>query len=104
MCIWGHIHNALATCPVYEGACVTQPINSTTRDGYKYYAPVHAVVGNGGMQLSGVPESPAAWVAWQTNTWGWSRLTANGTQNLQLTFYDERNVTMHQICSCTTYK
>lgn len=97
LCLWGHVHNALATCPVYNGTCVTQPSESTIRPGYKYLAPVHAVVGNGGMDLSGIASHPAPWVAWQTNTWGWNTLTAEGSRNLRVTFYDESNTTLHQI-------
>jgi len=101
LCLWGHVHNALATCPVYNGKCVTQPTVSTTRAGYRYLAPVHAVVGNGGMDLSGIASKPAPWVAWQANVWGWNVLTAAGSESLKLTFYSESNATLYEISVAT---
>jgi hypothetical protein len=97
LCLWGHVHNALATCPVYQGKCVTEPVMSRSRPGYKYLAPVHAVVGNGGMDLSGLPLRSPVWSKWMSNTWGWNVLTAEGSRNLRVTFYDEKNLTLHQI-------
>lgn len=97
LCLWGHVHNALATCPVYNGSCSTQPIAFSKRPGYRYLAPVHAVVGNGGQTLTAIAKRPAPWVAWQASTWGWSALTAEGSRQLRLTFYTEDNATLHHI-------
>lgn len=38
LCLWGHVHNAEVTCPLYRGECV-----STTPD-ETYDAPIHAVI------------------------------------------------------------
>eukprot|EP00928_Gymnodinium_smaydae_P062366 TRINITY_DN46250_c0_g1_i1.p1 TRINITY_DN46250_c0_g1~~TRINITY_DN46250_c0_g1_i1.p1 ORF type:complete len:615 (-),score=36.57 TRINITY_DN46250_c0_g1_i1:199-1995(-) len=97
LCLWGHVHNALATCPVYKGKCIKKPGASKTRPGFQYLAPVHAVVGNGGMDLSGIAPDPAPWVAWQSNTWGWNTLTADGSWNLKVSFFDERDTVLHEI-------
>ncbi|CAK0808173.1 unnamed protein product [Prorocentrum cordatum] len=97
LCLWGHFHNALATCPVYNGTCVSQPTLSSSRLGYMYSAPVHAVIGNGGQTLTPTAKRPAPWVAWQASTWGWSALTAEGSRQLRLTFYAEDNATLHHI-------
>jgi hypothetical protein len=86
LALWGHVHNALVTCPVINGSCVTAPAPGA------YAGPIHAVVGNGGQVLSGVPaegKAKAAWVEYQANQWGWSQIFVYNATHLRMTFADD---------------
>jgi len=65
--LWGHVHNFYASCPVYQGKCVTTPQPNG------YYAPVHVSIGNGGQGLSPVnPSVMPEWAVSQGSFWGYS--------------------------------
>jgi len=82
LALWGHVHNAVVTKPVVAGKVVT----AKGADGFD--APVHAIIGNGGQVLSGVPAKPPAWQAWAQSYWGWNYLTIPNATYLSLTFLD----------------
>ena len=46
--LWGHVHNAYASCPLYNQTCVKAPAPGA------YDAPVHASIGNAGQGLSDI--------------------------------------------------
>merc|ERR1711907_918690 len=48
LCLWGHVHNAQVTCPVFQGKCTPG-------------APIHAVIGNAGQSPTSFPEPKAPW-------------------------------------------
>ena len=116
--LWGHVHNALVTCPgmdrcpflhhhcqpacvsegvplkplgppssppppspVYNGTCV-KPSSPGAYD-----APIHAVIGNGGQSLSGLPKTREPWDIYHVNEFGYSTITAY-------------NATTLEVCSC----
>lgn len=122
--LWGHVHNALVTCPgrllapaarrlpfavaflrqlfsaralpaagfpyhvththplpsatVYNGTCV----KPTVAGGYD--APIHAVIGNGGQSLDGVPAQRAAWDVYHASEFGYSTITAYNATTLEV--------------------
>jgi hypothetical protein len=112
--LWGHVHNALVTCPgtphevqmacnlnlvcnythfhlsatacrtVYNGTCMTP----STPGGYD--APVHAVIGNGGQSLSGLPKVRAPWDIYHANEFGYSTITAHNATVLEVSFRSSR--------------
>jgi hypothetical protein len=91
--LWGHVHNAMASCPVVNASCVTE---ASFDKGYKYLAPIHAVIGNGGQSLSGIARDQPNWVNWQYNGWGYSDITVKGAASLTMNFYaDETNTIIH---------
>ena len=59
LALWGHVHNAIVTCPVINGTCVT------TKQADGYDGPVHAVIGHGGMSLDAVANPAPKWVNYQ---------------------------------------
>ena len=85
LALWGHVHNAVVTKPVVAGKVVT----AKGLDGYD--APVHAIVGNGGQVLSGVPRTPPSWQAWASSYWGWNYLSVPNATHLKLTFLNNTN-------------
>jgi hypothetical protein len=89
LCMWGHEHFAQRTCPVYDGECMTP-------DETGYAAPIHAVVGNGGMSLTVFPETIADWSVYQSSEFGYSTLQINGTHLVMKFFADENNELHHE--------
>jgi len=114
LCLWGHVHNAEYTCPLYRGKCVT-PAKSGA-----YAAPIHAVIGNAGQSLTPYPfdaTHPApVWSKWRYTCpqkgnkcvpqaelnkdghgFGYSTLTADGIKNtLTLNFFADKENTLLQ--------
>ena len=71
LCLWGHVHNLLETCPVNNGTCVN--------DGE---APVHVVIGNGGMDLTKYPTAKSgiptpSWVRYKLANFGWNEIVVD---------------------------
>lgn len=94
--LWGHIHFAQASCPMYKAKC----INTTDAAGYD--APIHAVVGNAGQSLTAIPpeKDKAPWSVWNDPHWGYSHITVSNATHLQMDFYrdaplDESNDVYH---------
>lgn len=85
LALWGHVHNALVTCPVFNGTCVPPKADGS------FDAPVHAVVGNGGQVLSGVPppKERAAWVKYQANEWGWAQIFVHNASHMHMMLLDD---------------
>ena len=70
----GHVHNALVTCPVYNGTC------AKSMDEDLFQGTVHVCVGNGGMSLDKVPKTAPAWGDFMASDWGYATLdVANKT-------------------------
>eukprot|EP00055_Hartaetosiga_balthica_P011519 m.52627 g.52627 ORF g.52627 m.52627 type:complete len:579 (+) comp7627_c1_seq1:64-1800(+) len=90
LALWGHYHNLLRTCPVYNQTCM----EPKTEGGFA--APIHAVIGNGGMSLTPVPEKPADWTVYQNSVWGYSTIDANATTLHMQFFEDETNHLLHE--------
>ncbi|EGD81796.1 hypothetical protein PTSG_13240 [Salpingoeca rosetta] len=86
----GHVHNALRTCPVNNGTC-QQP---SKQGGYD--APIHVCIGNGGMGLTKIPETRAAWTEYQAYEWGYSTIDVNATHLHMQLFADESNELHHE--------
>ena len=82
--LWGHVHNAYASCPVYNKTCVTAPAPGA------YDAPVHVSIGNAGQGLSGInTKKHPEWVRYQANEWGYSALHVWNATTLTLDLYDD---------------
>ena len=81
LAMWGHIHYAQLTCPMYNSSCVT------SRDPAGYDAPVHAIIGNAGQGLSGFDVPRPAWSVYQALEWGFSHITIHNATHLTLDLY-----------------
>eukprot|EP00056_Hartaetosiga_gracilis_P003949 m.69734 g.69734 ORF g.69734 m.69734 type:complete len:564 (-) comp11644_c0_seq1:167-1858(-) len=90
LALWGHYHNVVRTCPVYNGTCM----EPKTEGGYA--APIHAVIGNGGMSLTPIPTKKADWTVFQDSVWGYSTIDANSTTLHMQMFEDESNRLLHE--------
>ena len=80
LCLYGHVHNAELTCPMYRGQCMNKPAG-------RYPGPVHAIIGNAGQSLTPFFKNLPAWSKWRNSGFGFSTLEANST-SLTLSFYD----------------
>ena len=85
LALWGHIHLAQATYPVYKGERVYP---NKTGD---YDAPIHCIIGNGGQGPSSLPNITKPWNAWELNVWGWNHINIINNTHLNMTFYDEND-------------
>jgi len=76
LCLWGHVHNAEQTCPIYRGKCVDK-------------GPVHAVIGNAGQALVEFSNKTRApdWSVWRIAEFGYSTIEVNGSKNLTMKFW-----------------
>lgn len=79
--LWGHIHFAQASCPMYLAKCVTE------KDAAGYDAPIHAVIGNAGQGLTAIPKKKAPWSVWNDPHWGYSHITVSNATHLKMDFY-----------------
>ena len=79
LCLWGHVHNAEVTCPLYEGACVD------SKPG-EYGAPIHAVVGNGGQSLTYWKDLAPSWSKFRFSEFGYSTIKVDAS-DLVMNFY-----------------
>eukprot|EP00294_Goniomonas_avonlea_P015881 CAMPEP_0114553756 /NCGR_PEP_ID=MMETSP0114-20121206/7840_1 /TAXON_ID=31324 /ORGANISM="Goniomonas sp, Strain m" /LENGTH=573 /DNA_ID=CAMNT_0001738745 /DNA_START=7 /DNA_END=1728 /DNA_ORIENTATION=- len=90
ICIWGHVHNAQVTCPVYKGKCMaTGPLG--------YNAPINVVAGNGGQKLGKFPKKRAEWSVFQGEHYGWHEVIAASETKLKFNMY--RNINNNKIYS-----
>lgn len=87
--LWGHVHNALVTCPVYNGTCV-KPSSPGAYD-----APIHAVIGNGGQSLSGLPKTREPWDIYHVNEFGYSTITAYNATTLEMKLHADDGDALH---------
>ena len=90
LCLSGHVHNLMVTCPVNNGKCVKQG-----------EAPVHIVVGNGGQDLSfypnktEVPKVPE-WVDYKLANFGWNELLVNNYgKELVVNMYSDKDDSLY---------
>ena len=90
LALWGHVHLAQATHPVYNGSRV-YPKNAGDYD-----APIHGVIGNGGQGLSGCSGYTADWNSWCASIWGWNHIEISNNTHLSMTYYDENEKILHQ--------
>ena len=88
--LWGHIHIAQATYPVYNGSRVYP------KEAGDYAAPIHCIIGNGGQGPSPLANTTAEWNAWENNKWGWNHINIVNNTHLIMTFYDEEDNQMYQ--------
>jgi hypothetical protein len=64
LALWGHHHSYQRTCPVFQQQC---------QESGNY--PVHAVIGMGGFQLSGIEKVAPAWINYvDARDFGYSRI------------------------------
>jgi hypothetical protein len=85
--VTGHVHYALATCPVYQGNCMT-PSGSTGYDG-----PVHVVVGHAGQTLT--PAEPTGgWINFLQSAHGYSVMDIADKNHMSVSFFDDYTNTL----------
>jgi hypothetical protein len=82
LAMWGHVHLAQVTCSLLKGACVDRRGDGSNA------APVHAVVGNGGMTLVPLPDPAPAWSEYVKAEFGFSTLRATA-ETLELSMYGD---------------
>lgn len=88
--LWGHIHYAVATCPVYKKEC-RRPAHPGGYD-----APVHAVIGNAGQRLTPHPAKAGPWTEYVAIEYGYSRILIHNATHLTMNFHaNEKNVIHH---------
>lgn len=83
LALWGHVHYAEVTCPMYQGVCQ----NTTDEAGYD--APIHVVIGNGGQTLSPFPKTLPAYDVFHMHEWGFSTLEAHNATDLTMKLYGD---------------
>jgi hypothetical protein len=79
--LWGHIHFAQASCPMYRAIC------ANTSDAAGYDAPIHAVIGNAGQSLTALPATKAPWSIWNDAHYGFSHITVSNATHLRMDYY-----------------
>jgi hypothetical protein len=80
----GHVHNAYASCPVYNGSCVTAPAPG------EYDAPVHISIGNAGQGISPInPDKAPGWVLYRAAEWGYSTLHFWNETDMSVNLYGD---------------
>lgn len=69
-----------------------------------YDAPIHAVIGNGGQTLSGLPTTRVEWDEFHANEYGYSFMTAYNATHLNMQFYgDEENELLYEFTIYRTF-
>ena len=89
LCLWGHVHNLLATCNVNNGTCVKPG-----------EGPIHLVIGNGGQSLteypgpkSGVPTP--SWVTFKLANFGYNEMEITRDELVVNMYSDKDNSLYH---------
>lgn len=90
LALWGHVHNAFASCPVYNSTCM--PGRCTPQGCYA--APVHAIIGNAGQSLTPLGPTLPPFVEWAESYFGYSTLYADAS-NLVLSMYGDAERKLH---------
>lgn len=80
--LYGHVHNAQRTCPIYRSQCTAAKIPGG------FAGTVHAVIGNGGQGLVSFPEHRAPWSLFQAAVFGFNELEMNETSAVLRFFSD----------------
>eukprot|EP00049_Salpingoeca_infusionum_P001979 m.52550 g.52550 ORF g.52550 m.52550 type:complete len:561 (-) comp11312_c0_seq1:138-1820(-) len=90
LCLWGHVHNAMVTCPLLNGTC----IRAATEGAYD--APIHAVIGNGGQTLdpAPTPKQYNKWTTYAASEFGFSFFNANNT-HLHMEMFSDAGKKLH---------
>ena len=90
--LWGHVHNAQVTCPVYRSRCVEKGA-----DGYD--APIHAVIGNAGQEITFEKLIPTIenYTEFYAMEYGFSTLVVDGGRTLTMNYYGDLNSNGTQI-------
>ena len=84
LALWGHVHNAYASCPLYNNSCVTAPSPGA------YDAPVHVSIGNAGQGISPINAThPPSWAVYQQAQWGYSAIHLWNETTLTMDLYDD---------------
>jgi hypothetical protein len=85
--LYGHIHAAEVTWPVYNASVVQFNYESPA-------APVHFLIGMAGAGYLGPWQATQpAWSAWREQVYGWTRFHAEGRKRLDFFFYAYTNAT-----------
>jgi len=87
--MWGHIHYAVVTCPVYKKEC----IKSTHSGGYD--APIHTVIGNAGQGLTPPPAKKATYTLYEASEFGYERILIHNATHLSMEFYADSKDALH---------
>ena len=85
LCLWGHVHNLLATCPVYNGTCIDSGI-------------VHVVLGNGGQSLTRYSDQTPVpeWVDFKLDNFGWNELVVEDFgRKLAVNMYSDKDDSLY---------
>ena len=93
LALWGHVHNAQVTCPVYKGKCMEKG-----EDGYA--APIHAVIGNAGQMLDQVPlpSHVKTFTRYFAPEFGYSTISVEGDKRLSMRLFgnlDDKGMEMN---------
>lgn len=90
LCLWGHVHNAEVTCPLYRGKCVDD--DKRSRGGAATnHGVTHAVIGNAGQSLSPFPATHPDWSRWRFAEFGYSTIEVEGGKALTMRFFADKN-------------
>lgn len=85
----GHVHYVQAYCAVYQSACVTPSAPG------EYDAPVYAIIGNAGMNLTPLGATSDI-LTFQAETYGYSTMHIDGATSLSFFMYqDGSNALLH---------
>jgi hypothetical protein len=88
--LWGHIHYAVATCPVHKKKC-HEPAHPGAYD-----APIHAVIGNAGQRLTPHPGKTAEWTKYVAIEHGYERILVHNATHMTMNFHaNEKNEIHH---------
>jgi len=87
--LWGHVHYAFATCPVYKKQCIKPKARG------EYDAPIHTVIGNGGQGLAPIPLRKAPYSLYEKDEWGYERILVHNSTHLTMQFYANHLNTLH---------
>ena len=88
LAFWGHVHFAQRSCPMVNATCVKE------KDAAGYDAPIHAIIGNAGQNLTPFT-LPAAWSMYEGHEWGFSHMTVHNATHLTLDFYADVPLDQH---------
>mmetsp|Transcript_29082 Transcript_29082/g.94958 ORF Transcript_29082/g.94958 Transcript_29082/m.94958 type:complete len:638 (-) Transcript_29082:64-1977(-) len=90
LALWGHEHNVMASCPLLNSTCMPK---SCTLEGC-YDAPVHAVIGNAGQDLTHLTPTNPPFVKYAEAMFGYQTLYADA-ENLVLSMYGDQAFKLH---------
>jgi hypothetical protein len=87
--MWGHVHNAYASCPMYNSTCMSAPAPGA------FDGTVHISIGNAGQGISAINSTHhPEWVRWQMAEWGYSSIHIANATTLTVDLFDDTTGTL----------